>query len=134
MTVQATEADAACAIKIEAMAEGAGRLDRSGGIMEGGVRPSPVGGMDIVDPMTPLATSSVDPVDADIETGIASRSACLAMAVLADGQIGLGIRAMVCPAQIGTIQGVRHMARTVWVTAEAIERGGKTAGSCRAAE
>jgi hypothetical protein len=87
--------------------------------------------MGVVDLVATLASFIATTQDANIKTGIASRSARLPMAALADCQVSLGIRAMICTFKVGTIHWMWRLAGAFGMTVKAVEIGGEAAGSCR---
>ncbi len=102
--------------------------------MKSAIGAGPVGRMGVVDPVAGFTTCAVDTFDADIKTGIAAWSAGLAMTGLTSRQVSLGIRAMICTVQIGTIHWMRRLAGAVWMAAATGETVGKAAGSRRTAQ
>lgn len=88
----------------------------------------PVRRMGVVDPVAGLTTGTIETVYAEVKTGITPWSAGLAMACLANPQVSLGIRPMICSFKIAGIHRMRGLARTVWI----FRRGaGRSAGTCR---
>jgi len=103
MAAETADTNATDSIKVDTMTQATGILDIAGSIMERIVRPSPVVWVCVVDSMATLATTARGTVDADIEAWIGARSAVLSMTLLAVGQVGLGIRAMIGSQQVGPI-------------------------------
>lgn len=102
--------------------------------MERVIRPGPVDRMGVVDAVAGLAACTVGTIDANVKTGIAPWSAGLSMAGLTGCQVSLGIRAMICREQIGTIHWMWYLVWPVGMTAKAVEIGGEATGSSRTAQ
>jgi len=89
--------------------------------------------MGIVDTVATLTACTVYTIDANVKTGITSRTTRASMTGLTNCQVSFGIRAMICPVQIAAINRVRCLAGAVGMTAKTVKIGGEATGSCRTA-
>ena len=135
MTAETTDADPTDAVKGDPMAEGTGILDISRRIMKGIIRTGPGDRVGVVDLMAPrsLTAGVIDTFDADVKTGVAARTAGLAMAALAHREVGLGVGTVIRRVQVGAIYWMWCLARSLGMTAEAVITAGIAAGSRLAA-
>ena len=131
VAAKTTDPDPANAVKGSTMTKGTCILDIGRRVMERVIRPGPVGvgRMGVVDAVTTLTACTVDTIDANVKTGITPWSAGLSMAGLTGCQVSLGIRAMICRIQIGTIHWMWYLVWPVGMTGKAVEIGGEAAGS-----
>jgi len=135
VAVKTADAHSAGTVQSDTMTESAGIPDIAGCVVERGARISgPVVWVGIIDPVAGFTTGPAGAVDPDIEAGIAPRPAGLAMTVLADRQVGLGIRTVDRSVQVSAIQRVRCLAGTFRVTAATVETGRETTWRSRAAK
>lgn len=135
MAVQAADADST--IQINAVTEGTGILNIARRVMEGRIRQIRAGpGYRMCVGRSVTATGlTAGTIDANIETGVAPRSARrgIGMTALAGGQIGFGIGAVVGRVEIRSIQRMRYLAGAVGMATAAVETGGKTTRRTRSA-
>jgi len=129
MTAEATDTDSTDPIQADSMAEGARLLDTASGVVECVVRSGPLRGMSIVDTVTTFAALIPCRDDADIEARVAAGTARLTVALLAFGQVGLGIGAVIAAQQITAIERMRGALGPVSMTALPIIAG-RVAARC----
>jgi len=128
MAAEAAHANASNAVQAHPVTKSTGTLNIACGIMERGIRSGPSLWMGIIDAMATFAAVTADTENADIETWIATRTAGLPVAWLAESQIGLGVRAMIRPAKIAAVKGMRRLTGTIGMASLAVEAGREAAG------
>ena len=116
------------ALQVFSMTEGAGVLDIRRRVMEGIVRPCPVLWMGIVDAVAAFASVAgrISFIDPDIEPRVVTGAAGLAMATLAECQVGLGIRTVLIGGKVASIQDMGYLTGTFGMTVHTVVTGRET--------
>lgn len=128
MAAEAAHADTADAVQVHAMTDGTSRLNIGRCVVEGRVRPGPGLRMSVVGAMAGFTAVAADRDDTDIEPWVAAGAAGLAVAGLAEGQVGLRVRTVVGTAKIAAVQRMGNLAGASGVAASAIEARSEAAG------
>ena len=129
MATETADPDTANAIQAHAVTKGAGILDITCRVVEGTIRPGPtILRMSIIDAMAAFTALVAGGDDAEIEARVAAGATRLAMAGLADRQVGLGIRTMIGAKEIAAIEWVWCLSRAVRMAALAVKTGRKATG------
>ena len=118
-------------VQIDSVTEGAGILDITSRVVERAIRTGPtILRMGVVLSVAGFTALVAGGDDAEIEARVAAGATRLAMAGLADRQVGLGIRTMIGAKEIAAIEWVWCLSRAVRMAALTIEAGRKATWCC----
>ena len=109
------------------MTKGTGILDITRRIVERTIRPGPT--ILRVGVVLSVAAFAAVTANTNIKAWVASGAAWLTMAGLAERQVGLGIRSVSSAREIASVDWMRRLPRTVWMTALTIETDREATGS-----